>query len=273
MKFILFSGNHPRHVFIHKCIIQNFEIAGIVCMKRENLLPVPPEKIDLHDKELFIKHFQKRFDVEQSIYGNLSADIFKDIAPTLFIEANQLNTNIVLNFVEKTRADACFIFGTDIIYDPVLSVLPYWRINLHLGYSPWYKGSATLFWPFYFLQPQFAGATIHQIVPQADAGDIIHHVFPELSRGMGIHDVAAAVVRQSSIDVVKVLSLLADKHKLPTVPQKTTGRLFLTKDFEPHHLRLIYDLFNDNIVDYYIDGHLGNVTPRKIDCFSRVNNL
>lgn len=270
MRFILFTGSHPRHIFIHRNIIQNFEIAGIVCMKRENLSPFPPDNIDLHDKELFIRHFQRRTEVEQAAYGDLSTDYYKDIAPTLFIDSNQLNTNVVLDFVKKNNPDACFIFGTDLICDPVLSVLPYWKVNLHLGYSPWYKGSATLFWPFYFLQPQFAGATIHQIVPQADAGDIIHHVFPKLSRGMGIHDVAAAVVKQASLDIVKVFSLLVDKHKLPTVEQKTVGRLFLTKDFEPHHLRPIYDLFKDKIVDNYIDGYLGKRQPRKINCFSKI---
>ena len=30
------------------------------------------------------------------------------------------------------------------------------NLNLHLGLSPWYKGSATLFWPFYFLQPNYS---------------------------------------------------------------------------------------------------------------------
>ena len=27
-------------------------------------------------------------------------------------------------------------------------------INIHLGLSPWYRGSATLFWPSYNLEPR-----------------------------------------------------------------------------------------------------------------------
>ena len=46
-------------------------------------------------------------------------------------------------------------------FDPTFAVLPKEKINLHLGLSPWFKGSVTLFWPFYHLMPQFCGSTFH----------------------------------------------------------------------------------------------------------------
>ena len=41
-------------------------------------------------------------------------------------------------------------------------------------------------------------------------------------------------------------------------------RLFLTNDFEPHHLRINYDLFNDQMVDEYLTGNLGPKKPKLI---------
>jgi len=38
--------------------------------------------------------------------------------------------------------------------------------------------------------------------------------------------------------------------------QKGTGKNFLSRDFRPEHLRLIYDLFDDKIVKEYLDGNI-----------------
>jgi hypothetical protein len=40
--------------------------------------------------------------------------------------------------------------------------------------------------------------------------------------------------------------------------QISSGRLFLTSDFEPAHLRTIYVNFQNNIVDEYLNGKLGS---------------
>ena len=85
--------------------------------------------------------------------------------------------------VKQFNADFCFIFGANLILDPVIENLPQNKINLHLGLSPWYKGAATLYWPFYNLKPQFCGVTFHQITKDADAGEIIHQCVPKLEYG------------------------------------------------------------------------------------------
>jgi hypothetical protein len=64
----------------------------------------------------------------------------------------------------------------------------------------------------------------------------------------------------------KLIDLLL-KDKWVLRDQKSTGRLFLTKDFKPIHLRVIYDLFNDKIVDAYLNGKLGQKKPKLIRAF------
>ena len=146
--------------------------------------------------------------------------------------------------------------------------MPEMSINLHLGLSPWYRGSATLFWPFYNLQPHWAGATLHKIVSEPDAGDILHHVMPKLEEGDTIHDVGAKVVIQSGIDIVKIISMLEKGNNLAFQRQKSSGKNFLIRDFEPHHLSVIYDLYDDKIVDQYLEGKLGNRLPNLVKAFN-----
>ena len=55
-----------------------------------------------------------------------------------------------------------------------------------------------MFWPFYFLKPQFAGLTLHNISDKPDAGDIFHQSTPSLIKGDGIHNVGTKVVINGS---------------------------------------------------------------------------
>ena len=78
MKLILFSGDHPRHLFVNKSVLEFFDEVFIVIMKREELLPEPPSDLCDHDKQLFKLHFESRYSVESSTYGSLNAhEVFK----------------------------------------------------------------------------------------------------------------------------------------------------------------------------------------------------
>ena len=52
MKLVLFTGNHPRHLFVNKEVVKYFDEALLIVMDREEVLPVPPSDISSTDKEL-----------------------------------------------------------------------------------------------------------------------------------------------------------------------------------------------------------------------------
>ena len=264
MRVLLFSGSHSRHTYVHNALLERFDVCGVVSMQREPEIPKAPDGIPAIDRKLFDAHFATRAEIESAAFGYRPPRLAYAEVRTRFVEANELNSNETATFVEQSKADIAVIFGVDLIKDPVLSGLPKNRINLHLGLSPWYKGSATLFWPFYFLEPQFAGATIHQIVPAADAGAIIHQTVPELRRGDGIHDVGSRTVLEATRDLVALLEEFSVQGKFQETLQTKSGRLFLTGDFHPAHLRVIYQQFDNKIVDAFLDGLLGKKKPNLI---------
>ena len=136
---------------------------------------------------------------------------------------------------------------------------------MHLGLSPFYKGSATLFWPFYFLEPQFAGVTFHKISKKVDAGDILHQCTPSLEYGDKIHTVSAKAVIEGTDSLLKLIKIRKNNIKWNFYPQKRTGKLFLSKDFQPHHLRLIYNLYQNKIVDKFLSNELSKKIPDLIN--------
>jgi len=46
--------------------------------------------------------------------------------------------------------------------------------------------------------------------------------------------------------------------------QRTTGRLYLTRQFRPEHLRVNYDLFDDRMVDAHLDATITRSSAPKL---------
>tara|TARA_A100001388_G_C28749998_1_gene491614 strand:+ start:700 stop:1512 length:813 start_codon:yes stop_codon:yes gene_type:complete len=270
MKILLISGNHSRHLYVHKKILQlGMECAAIV-MEREEVNPVLNEESGFlsHDIKNYNLHFKSRFEIEKSKFGNLEYEkIFRDI-DYIFCNKHTLNNYVSEEFIKKFNPDICIIFGSGIIRENLINVLPYDTINFHLGLSPFYKGSATLFWPFYNLEPQFSGVTIHKVIKKVDAGGILHQSTPKLNHLDGIHDVAANAVVEASDDLVKIVKSKTDKDWTYR-EQRTNGRLYLTKDFHPSHLRIIYDLYDNKIVNEYLNNKLKSNRPNLINYFKK----
>ena len=134
--------------------------------------------------------------------------------------------------------------------------------NVHGGLSPWYRGVATHFWPSYMLEPQMTGMTLHETTDQLDGGAIIHQTGVDLVRGDGLHDLAARAVQGFADSLSGLLAEVAGAPKgLSGMPQTTAGRLWTTEMWRPEHLVVIYDHYEDRIVDRVLDGELAGRTP------------
>ena len=255
-------------------------------------MPGLPEELNSMGIEagLWLGHFMARLDAENKYFGKQN---FLESAFTNYImveNQSQLNNRKqVLGFIKEINPDIALIFGCGMIKGELAQALPELTINLHLGLSPRYRGAATLFWPFYFLEPQWAGCTFHKIVDEPDAGDILHQCVPELAKGDGVHDVAAKAVVKATDDMIKLLGMwdaekisyrytysISPTGKTVTTepeeineswkfhPQTTTGKNFLARDFQPSHPRMIYETYNNDIVDQYLDGNLKQHKPRLV---------
>ena len=257
MRILFIGGSHPRHLYYRNEIARHFEIVHSIIQAREVMLPEPPKHISAHDLVLWRKHFGHR-DIKEKYYFEEPEAPTED---TTYIPPQFLNSGLITSKIHSLNFDVCLVFGCGMIRDPLLSALPEHTYNLHLGLSPRYRGAATLFWPFYFLEPNYAGCTFHKIVNEPDAGDIVHQCVPPLEYCDKIHDVSCRAVIQATEDAIKWLNKLDSGEPLRYHKQRATGKNFLASDFQPQHLRMIYDVFDDNIVAAYMDGKLKPPEP------------
>ncbi|MGA9532585.1 MAG: formyltransferase family protein [Anaerolineales bacterium] len=257
IRILWIGGNHPRHLYYINTIAAAYPLAGALIETRENLIPSPPERLDEVDRRNFIRHFDARANAEKHYFGEQELpDCHR-----LEVPSEQLNSERSVEFVRSIDPDLVLIFGSGLIKDPLYSALPKDSINLHLGVSPRYRGAATLFWPFYFMEPAYAGTTFHYIIAEPDAGDVVHQVTPELDRADGVHDVACKAVMASANQAVSLLEIFEREGSWKIHRQRGTGKNFLSSDFKPEHLRVLYNVFDDDIVARYLDGDLPSKEP------------
>ncbi|GIO86601.1 hypothetical protein J25TS5_35330 [Paenibacillus faecis] len=265
MKLLLLTGSHPRHLYFAQTLYNAGYLTSLIIEQREEFLPLPPANIEESDKKLFLRHFQDRERTEHQAFGKI--DLSDWTVPVLYVNTSELNGPSVMDWVTKYDPEVVISYGIHKLNDEVLRLFPQYSWNIHGGLSPWYRGNTTLFWPFYFMKPNWAGMTIHRLTSKLDGGGVIHHSVPHLNYGDGIHDVACNAVKQTAIDLIEILRKISLGESIEEVPQKSSGKLFTSADWEPYHLRVIYELYDNNIVDLYLDGKLRNTPPPLVRAF------
>tara|TARA_Y200000002_G_scaffold359809_1_gene344449 strand:- start:1760 stop:2569 length:810 start_codon:yes stop_codon:yes gene_type:complete len=250
LRILFLTGSHPRHQYISRKLDKTGKLIGIICQKRESLVPKSPENIKIEAKALFELHFKKREESENKFFGEA---LWPDI-PIMEIEKSQQNSKEVLEKIKALKPNLLLTYGCGILSREVIDSVDGEAWNIHGGLSPWYKGGITMFWPSYMLQPQMTGMTIHDLTTELDAGDVIHQCVADLVRGDGIHDLSCRAVEKLGKEITVLIKMLVEGKKIIKKSHKTSGKLWIGKDWRPEHLELIYKFYNDQIVDHYLNG-------------------
>lgn len=207
-KVLFMCGSHMRHLFIAEKLYKEGRLAGLVIEEREAFVPKPAEHLSQRDKDNFIWHFKERDRAEQKFFGNVKKQDILENVPLLKVDMQTLNDAKTVEFIKKCNADILVTYGVHKVSDEIIQCMENRSFNIHGGLSPWYKGNTTLFWPFYFLKPNWAGMTIHRLSQNLDGGDILHHSVPKLEYGDKMHEVACKAVVQVAEDICTILGEL-----------------------------------------------------------------
>lgn len=247
VKIIIFTSNAIRHKYVANALTAYAEEALVISEVKPHDAPPKTEVLPLIDE-----HFQLRYETEAKFFaGN---DYFAS-TNTLPIVHKEVNLPYVCDVVRKFNPDMAFAFGSWIIKEPLLSLIPEKKfINLHLGMSPYYRGTATNFWPFVNKELEYVGSTILHINAGIDTGDIITHVQPRFESGDTVHTIGCKVIQESVKMLLRVMTAVREGKKLPQIPQWKVEHEHFYKgaDFNEGVLRQYYENLHAGIVDEYL---------------------
>ena len=145
-KVLIICGNHLRHRFMIENVFNKFKKFKCIVMKRESQIKGKKTLyLNSSEKNLLSKHFNRRYEKELKAFGSKS---IYDVIPSeniLDVDKNTLNSKGTISYIKKFRPNVCFLMGPNLITNNLIKILPKKTFNIHLGLSPLYRGSATLF--------------------------------------------------------------------------------------------------------------------------------
>jgi len=262
MNVYVMTGSHARNMILPQKLIElpSVNLVGHMIFQREELIPEPPEYLSNHIRQLWIRHFRTR-ELAEEKYFRSPVNLEQSIPTRIVSSSEDFNSKESAQHLKSCAPDIVLITGVPIIREPLFSACPEYRINLHLGLIPDYKGSITMFWPFYFLEPTMAGCTYHIIDSLVDTGFILHQTVPQLVKGDSMFDVAcrASLAALDDLDDLLVgVKARIENDFFPDIDLTLwkQGKLFKKSDWKPEMLCVNYDLFDDRMVDHVLDGRL-----------------
>ena len=259
MKILAITGTHRRHnLFVHH-LQKHCDLYAHLRVVREEMVPDPPKWVDDHLATLWQLHFQKREEAEFRWFRDTKLGPVKR---QYTVVPQGLNNDHTRHWISTLDVDLVFIAGVPIIRDPLFSVLPAWKVNLHMGLIPWFKGSITMWWPSYLLKPHWSGCSYHVIDKLVDTGMLLHQTSETLEPTWGLHDIASANYLKACVDVGKVLKFAEQQVSDGVLPVSDSslvgrGKTFVKADWHPAMLVPMYQTWEDSVAKYFVEGKLG----------------
>lgn len=175
MKITVFTSNNPRHLRLAERL---GTIADTVFMVQECMTVFPGQVDDFYKRtDVMRAYFERVIAAEKEVFGIprfLPANVRQ-----LALRTGDLSFAPLSMLSEALQSDIYVVFGASYIRPPLVHFLiDKMAINIHMGISPYYRGSSCNFWALYDGNPDLVGATVHMLSAGLDSGPMLYHVRP-----------------------------------------------------------------------------------------------
>ncbi len=176
MKITVFTGNQPRHIHLINSLSK---ICDSVYAVQECSTVFPGEIKDFYDNsDVMQEYFTHVRAAENKVFGSVS--FLTGNVEHLALKGGDLSKLSKDVLKDALDSDVYVVFGSSFIKGWLIDYLiEHKAINIHMGVSPYYRGSSCNFWAAYDGHPELVGATIHLLSKGLDSGDMLYHALPQ----------------------------------------------------------------------------------------------
>jgi len=239
LKALVLTSNSLRHKYYAQELSKKFDVVGIIS----------------EPKTFYYQKVKEESEVVRNHFKNLSLyeeQFFKDAAfpkeiELLELAKSDMNNPEVVEWAKKFKPDVIFLFGTVILKNIWLNAFENKIINLHLGLSPFYRGSATLFWPIYNNELECLGVTIHLATKKVDAGQILGRVKPDFEVGDNYYTINYKAIKKGIDSIGEIVQNYLDNNIELIDQNLTESKLYKKADFTEETLLQALDNIGEGI--------------------------
>jgi methionyl-tRNA formyltransferase len=244
---MLMTADGRRHDYVASILAAQSTLVGVV---REHRTHAADALAGLtgDDRSVVERHLTARDAAEHQMLGT-PVVVTSD---TLAVPYGGANSDEAARWIADRRPDVLVLFGSSIIGRALLGAYRDRVVNLHLGLSPYYRGSATNFWPLVYGEPECVGATIHLAVSRVDAGSILAQARPAPVAADRAHEIGTRALRAGAALLPRVLSAYAAGSLAPRAQDLSQGRVCRTGDFTADAVRTMWRNFEEGMMEAYV---------------------
>jgi len=243
-----------RHRYFVNALCSRFNVAA-VGYEQTGYDPSSATDLTPEESKIVAQHFAERRRQEQTYFGRDSQFVTEaKSCGVRMIGPGGLNSPATVDFLVSHGVDTLVVYGTNLFKPPLLTRWAGRIINLHLGLSPYYRGTATNFYPLLNEEPQYVGATIHQIDAGIDSGPILRQARPSIVADDAPHTIGCKAILAGVEAMIAVLDDLGRTERKPVPQWKVpNARLYLRKDYHPRQVVELYRKLDEGLIPRYVD--------------------
>ncbi len=237
MKITVFTSNQPRHLSLIKDLAN---IADEVYAVMEVNTIFPGRKADFFKKtEVMQEYFNNVLESEKRIFGDIS--LLPANVRSLSVKLGDLNDIPQTVLAPLIESDIYIVFGASYIKGWLIDFLvAKGAYNIHMGVSPYYRGSSCNFWACYDKNFHLVGSTIHLLSKGLDSGPMLFHALP--TPEINPFDFTMKAVKSAHTGLVRFIAN-GQLREFPPIVQDRTKEIRYTRN----------EHFDDTVAREYLD--------------------
>ncbi len=236
MNITIITSNKPRHNYLINLLSKNCKKLFVI---QECSTIFTGYKSGTYPKNKFIQdYFNKVNNAEKKIF--FEKPISGNNITYMSVQKGDLSLLKLSKIKSFLKSDLFIVFGSSYIKGNLIKFLIKKKaINIHMGISPYYRGTDCNFWALYDCKPELVGATLHLISKGIDNGKIIANATSEYNKNPFLYTMST--VKSAFFCLLSLIKTRKIK-KIKPIKQniKLELRYSKIKDFTPKAIKQYY---------------------------------
>jgi hypothetical protein len=251
-RVVILTGCEMRHDFVRKAfgLDDGLTVARTYAETTDQSLTPIVEAAGAAG-EIQRRHLEDRVRSEDDFFGAL-VRLAPDRSNPCRVLRGAINDAGAVREIQALAPDVLVAYGCSLVKEPLLSAFAGRFLNVHLGLSPYYRGSGTNFWALVNGEPECVGATIMHIDAGVDTGEVVHQVRARVYRGDTSHQIGNRLIADMVPHYIAAARNLARLPRPSPLPVPANARYYRKNDFTPDSVRQMHEQFAGGMIERYL---------------------